>query len=220
MEAKREPVAALLNVGLKHRQICEVTVVSMRFVEKVRTIVTAGGLFKRKPGSGQRPGIRTEDFLCGLANEIEADPTKLMQKLALDLEVNEKTIRNALKDLGLKSYVRWRRQLLTAKSKASRGERGRKILNFLKSKSPSTVLVFSNKKNCTVDQARNARNDRYLTNAVDNVPPINQKKHSASAMMLGGVASDGSRMPPYWFEKGMRVGAMAYLEVMKKVVKP
>ena len=69
-------------------------------------------------------------------------------------------------------------------------------------------------------QARNARNDRYLTYAVNNLPPINQTKHPASAMMLGIVASDGSRMPPYWFEKGLRVGAMAYLEVMKEVVKP
>ena len=140
MEAKREPVAALLDVGLKHGQICEVTGVSMRFVAKVRTIVAAGGSFERKPGSGQPPGIRTEDFLCGLAAKIEADPTKSMQKLTLDLEVDEKTIRNAVKDLGLKSYIRRRRQLLTAKSKASRVEKGRKILSFLKSKSPPTEL--------------------------------------------------------------------------------
>ena len=39
-------------------------------------------------------------------------------------------------------------------------------------------------------------------------------------MMLGVVASDGKRMPPFWFPKGLRVGAKEYLEVLQTVVKP
>ncbi len=55
---------------------------------------------------------------------------------------------------------------------------------------------------------------------VDEVPPINTTKHPQSAMMLGVVASDGKRMPPYWFPKGLKVGTEEYLEVMQRVVKP
>ncbi len=39
-------------------------------------------------------------------------------------------------------------------------------------------------------------------------------------MMLGMVASDGNRMPPYWFLKGLKIGAKEYLEVMRDIVKP
>lgn len=39
-------------------------------------------------------------------------------------------------------------------------------------------------------------------------------------MMLGVVGSDGARMPPYWFPKGLRVGSKEYLEVLQTVVKP
>ena len=39
-------------------------------------------------------------------------------------------------------------------------------------------------------------------------------------MMLGVVASDGRRMPPFWFPKGLRVGAVEYLDVLETVVMP
>ena len=55
---------------------------------------------------------------------------------------------------------------------------------------------------------------------MEEVPPIHVTKHPQSAMMLGVVASDGKRMPPHWFEKGLRLGTKAYLEVMKNMVKP
>ncbi|QQP49551.1 Uncharacterized protein FKW44_010260, partial [Caligus rogercresseyi] len=40
------------------------------------------------------------------------------------------------------------------------------------------------------------------------------------AMMLGVVSLDGNRMPPFWFPKGLKIGAKEYLEVMQHVVKP
>ncbi len=88
----------------------------------------------------------------------------------------------------------------------------------MKTKVSSTVLVFSSKKNWMVDQAKNVRNDRYLAYNVDEVPVINQ--YLASAIMLGIVASSSRRMPPYWFLKGLKIGAKEYLDIMKTVVKP
>lgn len=52
---------------------------------------------------------------------------------------------------------------------------------------------------------------RFLAYCVDEVPPINSSKHPASAMMLGVVASDGKRMPPFWFPNGLKIGAKEYL---------
>ncbi len=126
-----------------------------------------------------------------------------------------------MKILGFHSYVCWWRQLLTTKNKEKRVKRGKRIMSFLKKKRQSTVLVFSDKKNWTVDQARNARNDRYLAFHVEEVPSINVTKHPQSAMMLGVICSEGKRMPPYWFQKGLKVGGKEeYLSIMQDVVKP
>lgn len=72
----------------------------------------------------------------------------------------------------------------------------------------------------TVDRARNAKNDRWLAYQVEDVPPIMKTKHPASAMMLGVVASNGARMPPFWFAKGLKIDTEVYLDVLKNVVKP
>ncbi len=71
----------------------------------------------------------------------------------------------------------------------------------------------------TVNQVRNSRTDRYFAESPLSVPPVNQTKHPAGAMMLGVVASDGKKIPPYWFPCGLKI-SQEYLTVMKEVVKP
>ena len=71
-----------------------------------------------------------------------------------------------------------------------------------------------------VDQAYNRRNDRVVVEEGADVPPIMTTKHPQGVMMLGVVASDGKRMPPYFFKEGLKIGTEAYLRVMRSVVKP
>ncbi|XP_059094623.1 uncharacterized protein LOC131889516 [Tigriopus californicus] len=220
MAAKRQKIADLLHAHVPVKQICEIVDCKKTLVYDVRRMVKEGKSLERTKGSGGHNKIITDNFLNDLHCKIEADPSRSIRKLAKDLNVSRMTVLRAVGQLGLKSYVRRRRQLLSESSKNSRLERGKILINQLKKKPRSTVLVFSDKKNWTVDQARNARNDRFLAYCVDEVPCINQTKHPASAMMLGVVSSDGKRMPPYWFPKGLRVGAKEYLEVMQEVVKP
>ena len=72
----------------------------------------------------------------------------------------------------------------------------------------------------TIEQAPNRQNNRYLASCAGDVPAIQKQKYPKSAMMLGVVASDGARMPPFWFEKGLKVNSAVYLDVLKNVVKP
>ncbi len=219
MEARRQRILDLLHAQVPSDKIAEIVGCHKNTVFNVKKMEKDRGDIKRKKGSGGHNRKRTEEFLTGVAAEIEASPTTSMRKLAKELNVSEGLIRKAVKDLGAFSYVRRRRQLLTENSKRLRVERGKKLITWLKHNG-STVRVFSDKKNWTVDQSRNARNDRYLAYHVEDVPSINATKHPASAMMLGVVASDGKRMPPYWFPKGLRVGTEEYLDVMIRVVKP
>jgi len=210
----------LLQAQVSVNEICSIVGCGKTLVYTVKAKVKEGETLARKPGSGEQNKIIVKEFLTSLTSTIEEDPTRSMRKFSVDFEVSRRTIARAIGMLGMHSYFKRRRQLFTETSKVNREVHGKKILSWLKKKNPSTVLVFSDKKNWTVDQSRNARNDRYIAFAVDEVPPINQTKHPASAMMLGVVTSDGKAMPPYWFPQGLRAGAKEYLDVMEKVVKP
>ena len=41
----------------------------------------------------------------------------------------------------------------------------------------------------------------------------------AKVMVLGVVSSEGDIMPPHFFQRGLRVNAEVYVDVMKDVVK-
>lgn len=220
MEAKRQRVADLLHAQVKINEIVNIVDCSRNFVYVVKRKVDAGETLARKLRRGRYNRIVNNNFLMGLAAKLEADPTRSMRKMAKDLNVNEKTIPRAVGMLGLDLYVRRRHQLLTATTMISRAERGKRLISWLKKKPSSMVLIFSQERKKTVDLSRNARNNRYLAYNVDQVPPVSQTKHPASAMMLGIIASDGQKMPPFWFPKGLRVGTKEYLKVMQTVVKP
>ena len=220
IEAKRQRIADLIHAHVSNRRIMDIVGCSKELICKVKRLLRAGESLKRRPGCGGKNKIRTEEFLTGVASEIEADGTISMRKLAKELKVSPITIRRSVRDLGAFSYVRRRRQLLTDAIKKRRVEKGKKLLNRIKKEKRSTMQIFSDKKNWTVDQSRNSRNDRYLAYCVEEVPPIHCTKNPASSMMLGVIASDGNRMPPYWFPKGLRVGTEEYLDVLQTVVKP
>ncbi|QQP35821.1 Uncharacterized protein FKW44_020732, partial [Caligus rogercresseyi] len=170
MEAKRQRAADLLHAQVKVIDIMEIVKCDKTLVYDVKKKLETGKGLKRKMGR----------LLDGLMAGIEADPTRSMRKMAKVFEVSEWTIRKAVSKLGL-------RQLLSNSAKNSRVDRGKKLLSWLKKKPSST-------KNWTVDQSRNARNDRFLAYAVE--------EHLASC----------------W--GGGKVGAKEYLTVIKNVVKP
>ena len=44
---------------------------------------------------------------------------------------------------------------------------------------------------------------------------ILRSKHLAGAVMLGAVANTGERSPPIWVPEGFRLGAEAYIEILR-----
>ncbi len=193
-------MSTLLSAQVPLADISKIVGCGKTLVKKVKKLDKKGKGRKRKPGSGGHNKKLTEDFLTGLACEVKASLTTSMCTFAKDINVSKDiniskdTVRNAVKIWGFHSYVCQRHQLLTTKNREKRVKRGKRIMSFLKKKRQSTVLVFSDKKNWTVDRAQNARNDRYLAFHVEEVPSINVTKHPQSAMMLGIVCSDSKRM--------------------------
>ncbi len=88
--------------------------------------------------------------------------------------------------------------------KARRLERCKKVLRYIMNHE-STVKIFSVEKIFTVDAALNRRNDRYLAESIADVKGTFKTKHPVKFMVLSVVASDGKKMPPFFFKLGEKV---------------
>jgi len=219
-ESKRQRVSDLLRAQVKPKTISDIVGLSLRAVYNIRKAINAGAGIKRKSGSGGANKKRTGAFLKTLESKIEKDPTKSMKKMAAELQVDPKTVRTAVhRDLNLKSYVRSPRHLLTDAMKARRLERAQKVMGYIR-RHGSTIRIFSDEKIFVVDAVVNRRNGRFLAKSIQEVERTFRTKHPAQVMVLGVVASDGKKMPPFFFKPGERVGADAYYRVLRYHVLP
>ena len=163
------------------------------------------------------------NFVRKLQRKINKDPGRPIRRLAADLGVDEKTIRNYLKlHIRYKSYKMRKGQFMSDSTKATRFEKAKKLLNKIKNlgKKKTTLIFFSDEKNFTQDQKVNKQNDRWLCEVPEEVPIVMSTKFPAAVMVLGVVSNEGDIMPPHFFERGLRVNAEVYIDVMRDVVKP
>ena len=153
---------------------------------------------------------------------VRRTPGRSMRQIADKNNVSHTTVRKILiKEGNYKSYALKRGQLLTPEMKEKRVERARKLLLRLKKpKASKQIIFFSDEKNFTQDQKVNRKNNRWLCRSISEVPVVMHTKFPQAVMVLGVVSSDGDVMPPYFFPKGLKVNAEAYIEVIETVVKP
>ena len=219
-ELKRRRISDLLDAEVDPNKIADIVSVSVRTVRNVRMAKAEGKTSERKAGSGGNGLKRSDSFLGDLKKKIESDPTTSMRRLANTFNVDPRTIGKAIHDdLGLNSYVRTPRHLLTSVMKERRLERCKKVLNSLKS-NPSTVKIYSDKKIFTVDQVYNRRNDRWLAESKEEVKGVFRTKHPQQIMVLGVVASDGRKMPPYMFKPKEKIDQHVYYKVLRYTILP
>ena len=66
------------------------------------------------------------------------------------------------------------------------------------------IFIFFDEKTFTVDPVFNKQNDRVVAfgNDISEHHRVSTTKHPASIMMLSVVASNGEKMPLFWFERG------------------
>ncbi|UYV63624.1 hypothetical protein LAZ67_2005052 [Cordylochernes scorpioides] len=141
--------------------------------------------------------------------------------IAKEMDVGSMTIvRTIHEDLGLKSYALRKGQLLTENMKNNRKGKAAALLNNLKHDSFGMLRFFSDEKNFDLDQKVNPRNDRWICKDPSEIPVVMHTKFPASVMVLGVISSEGDVMPLHFFEKGLRMNADTYINVLETVVKP
>ncbi|UYV64486.1 hypothetical protein LAZ67_3000928, partial [Cordylochernes scorpioides] len=165
--------------------------------------------------------VRGEEFVKNVKEKIDGNPGKSMRAIAKEMDVGSMTIvRTIHEDLGLKSYALRKGQLLTENMKNNRKGKAAALLNNLKHDSFGMLRFFSDEKNFDVDQKVNPRNDRWICKDPSEIPVVMHTKFPASVMVLGVISSEGDLMPPHFFEKGLRMNADTYINVLETVVKP
>ena len=143
-----------------------------------------------------------------------------MSKLAKKCNVSHRTIGRAVdEDLGMSSYIRRHRNLLTAHSRAIRVERCPKLLNHLKNKG-GHVCIFVDEKKFIVDEVANRQNTRVIACDPSDVRPVMQSKNPASVMVFAAVVSDGRVMSPHFIKAGLKINMEEYLNILNDVLLP
>jgi len=217
---RRNIIAELSRAGHSPAKIISLTGYVRRTVYRTVAKLNETGGVERSKHKVRSDLKRTPRFLAGLRRSIKADPSQSMMKLAMKRNVSPKTIANANKnDLGMKSYARRQRNILTAKTTAIRRERCPKLLSHLKN-TGGDIRIFVDEKKFVVDEVANRRNSRVIALNLSEVPPVMKSKHPASSMVFGAVASDGRVMPPHFIKAGLKINTEEYLKILKDVLMP
>ncbi|UYV73977.1 hypothetical protein LAZ67_11001680 [Cordylochernes scorpioides] len=176
------------------------------------------GIATRKKHSRRSDRVKGEEFVKNVKEKIDGNPGKSMRAIAKEMDVGSMTIvRTIHEDLGLKSYALRKGQLLTENMKNNRKGKAAALLNNLKHDSFGMLRFFSDEKNFEVDQKVNPRNDRWICKDPSEIPVVMHTKFPASVMVLGVISSEGDVMPPHFFEKGLRMNADTYINVLETV---
>jgi hypothetical protein len=127
-------------------------------------------------------------------------------------------------DIGARSRKRSKRQWLSDADKKLRVERGTQIINILKSKPESTVILFSDESLFHVDESASS-SSRYISSQLpqdvaDSVRFIKHAKYPGGVMVLGVVATDGQVAPPIFIDRGVRLDSATYINLLNKNIRP
>ena len=219
-----DAIVKALHAGQTVKDICNDLGVAKSTVYDLRKKIKETGTHLRKPGSGRPVSVTTPAFVNKVRARFHRTPNKSFRTVAKVMNVHERTIRRTAKTYGFKSRAKNRKFLLTDRLKASRLERAKKILWIVKKKKP--VILFSDEKYFTVDQASNSRFDRFVSNkkfhdVPEHIKTVSKTKHPSQIMMFGLVGSDGLKMPPVFLPSGLKMGSKDYIDlVLKKHVLP
>ena len=221
-------ILELLRVGHDAPAIAKITQYNARTVRRVVKRFQQEGVTERKPHERKRLK-RTPQFLAGLKRSIKRNPAVSQATHAKKRGVSKATISSAVRfDLGMKSYARCRKHLITPKQKIARLAKSKKLLSSLKTSNWSrskgsaaqSLRFYSDEKYFVVDQHHNRRNMRWIAVSPENVPPIMRSKNPSGVMVMGLVSNEGHVMDPYFFPQGLKINTEVYLDVLQRVMVP
>ncbi len=221
-EARQGLILDLLHWGQKPVEIKRLMGASYSTICWVRQCQTE----ERRPRDCPAP-VRTAQVVCQVCQRVAKNPRMTVSGLAQEFNVTRHSMQCLLaEDLGMKSYQRVRVHKITPGAKERRLECTRGLLNWLKDGDASKSIIFTNEKYFTLAQYSNRQNDKIILqkgaqdSAPDELRHIGQVQCAAGIMFLGTVSSCGKVTPLIWVEKGIKIDANAYVNILQHKIKP
>ncbi len=112
----------------------------------------------------ERPrSVRTDELVANMKGAMSLDPNTLVWALARKTRASAMTMHwLVMEDLGMRSYAKQERALLSDATWARRKERATLLLNRLKRVDAGATLIFSDKKWFTLEQYHNRQNTKVV----------------------------------------------------------
>ena len=187
---KRNMIADRLKQGKKPKEIMQEFQCSDKLVYRVKKLIMKGESLVPKSSPG-RPRKITSEFLSAMCSTFGADPFHSYTKTAQENGVCKATVSKAIRELGMKHYIRRVRCLISTSAREKRVERAEDLLEWYEEHGEDTVTIFSDEKKWTVDPSCNKQNMRCVARSPAEVIPQYKSKNASNIMMLGVVGSDG-----------------------------
>ena len=162
-------------------------IVSYRTIRRwCKSINDTGAISLSKPPGGNRT-IRTKGTIQKVKDRLKRKKPVSARKLALELEISERSVRRILKDdLHLKPYKKIVEPLITDEQKAKRVRFANWIRNSFRKEDMMRIL-FSDEKMFDIDGVYNAQNDRVwaVDRATASLKGAKRKKTQVSTKSHG-----------------------------------
>ncbi len=214
---KRVAIRALLETGMSVSEVARQTGASRTTVALVRDHGVERGQRERNKTT------RTPELVAQVAHMVEENPDTSVRALARETGTARTVMRRLVEeDLGMRSYVKQERQMLTEATRRKREERAKALVNRMKGPDVGVTILFSDEKFFTLAQYHNRRNSKVILQqgVQDERRYHGVAQRPAGIMFFGVVASDGRVAPPMFVEPGMKIDAPAYQELLRKELKP
>lgn len=223
-KAKRGAIISMFKAGCsaveisKKLKICRSTVhrVIFRFCEL--------GTLEERKRTGRPPSVNTPAIRNKVKKRISRNNCVSMREMARQLNIAESSLRLVVhKSLKLRSFKFQKAHMLTEAMKQQRLQKCRKLSEMLRSE-PQMIILFTDEKLFTVEQAHNRQNHRQLlpinTARSDRFKTVARSHHPASVMVWGGICATG-KTPLVFLQKGLKENAKVYQQtILTEVLHP
>ena len=134
--------------------------VSQRTIKRWGKMISESGSISLSKSSGRLRTVRTKGTIQKVKNRLNRKASVSARKLALELEMSDRSMRRILRDdLGLRPYKKTVQPCLTDAQKAKRVQFANLIRRHFRKEARMWIL-FSDEKMFDIDGIYNAQNDR------------------------------------------------------------
>jgi len=217
MTTQREKIIALHELGKRNCEIARTLKIARSLVSRAIKRYNELGNTKDRPRGGSERTVRTSRNRKLIRERVKRNPRVSMRKISRETGISDRSVRRIVKeDLKLKPYKFHKVQLLTDHNKSVRLERCKRLL-----RRHAPLILFTDEKLFTTEQAHNHQNDRYWSaDSPGSSAIVEHRQNPAAVMVWGGICATG-KTPLVFVDQGVKINQEVYRrDILEAVVQP